>query len=222
MPIIYHCSNCKIRFKIGWYHFHHYNDGYGSGQFLICANCITNYHIEFALRHKYIKGDARDNYYCHVEYQAMGDNPMAVMKLIREITGLDLVSTKKLAYSAPTLLEKNLEYWEAVRLCDRLKEVGAQARVIVSDELRDEIVVPPKRSDRWFVCIDNFSEQWQWLPCAISGPLSGREEAFDLAEQQCTKCHTKGQFIIDEGHQFNQQCPNCKDNTLEIETAYVT
>jgi large subunit ribosomal protein L7/L12 len=64
-----------------------------------------------------------------VKLLAAGHNTLAVLKLVRELTGLDPASAKALVERAPTLLKEGAGIDEAVRAKVRLERAGATAEV---------------------------------------------------------------------------------------------
>ncbi len=49
MPSDYTCSNCRLAFTLGWYHYHNFSSGYGARTLLVCKGCGTMHAIELAL-----------------------------------------------------------------------------------------------------------------------------------------------------------------------------
>lgn len=61
----------------------------------------------------------------NVELKAAGDQKIAVIKAIREITGLGLKEAKDLVDAAPKIIKENVPREEAMKMQKTLGEVGA-------------------------------------------------------------------------------------------------
>lgn len=218
MPKIYFCSGCKFRFKVGSIHL--LSEGYAWQVYLICSQCGRNYYIRTAIKHNCLDENSENFYYCNLEYTNVGKTPILVMNLFRQLKQLTITEAKRLAYSTPVILEKNMFYSEAKELCNKLNAVGAEAKVIVTNK-RNDIIIQPKRQDEFYVLQDPFAENWEWLPCKITAECKGAEKEFDIAQQECIKCFSKGLFIMDEQYNFTN-CPCCRYNSLTLEFSYFT
>ena len=64
-----------------------------------------------------------------VELTEIGANKIAVIKVVREITGLGLGETKALVESAPKSVKKNVPADEAKEIEAKLKEAGATVKL---------------------------------------------------------------------------------------------
>lgn len=62
-----------------------------------------------------------------VELSAMGENKIAVIKVVREITGKGLGESKELVESAPQIVKAGAKKEEAEELKKKLEEAGATA-----------------------------------------------------------------------------------------------
>lgn len=60
---------------------------------------------------------------------AAGANKLAVIKLVREITGLGLKEAKDLVDGAPKAVKEKIDPDEAKAIADKLKEAGAEVEV---------------------------------------------------------------------------------------------
>lgn len=58
-----------------------------------------------------------------------GRNPIAVFRLIRELTGLGLAEAKRLAESAPCPVKGSLKLHQAREVRSRFEEIGARAEI---------------------------------------------------------------------------------------------
>ncbi len=65
----------------------------------------------------------------NVELKAAGANKIAVIKVVREITGLGLVDAKNLVDKAPSVLKENVAKEQADEFLAKLKEAGAEAEL---------------------------------------------------------------------------------------------
>ena len=63
-----------------------------------------------------------------VVLEGFGDNKIAVIKVVREATGLGLKEAKELVDSAPKALKENVSQEDADALIAKLKEAGATAK----------------------------------------------------------------------------------------------
>ena len=63
-----------------------------------------------------------------VVLEGFGDNKIAVIKVVREITSLGLKEAKELVDSAPKALKENVSQEDADALIAKLKEAGATAK----------------------------------------------------------------------------------------------
>ena len=64
-----------------------------------------------------------------VVMSSFGDSKVAVIKVVREITGLGLVDAKKLVDSAPSAIKENIDPEEAEDIKNKLVEAGATVEV---------------------------------------------------------------------------------------------
>jgi len=61
--------------------------------------------------------------------KAPGQSKVAVIKVVREITGLGLVEAKGLVDKAPTAIKEGIKPEEAAEIKDKLVEAGAEVEV---------------------------------------------------------------------------------------------
>ena len=64
-----------------------------------------------------------------VVLKAAGANKLAVIKLVREITGLGLKEAKDLVDNAPKAVKEKIDPEEAKAIADKLTEAGAEVEV---------------------------------------------------------------------------------------------
>jgi len=64
-----------------------------------------------------------------VELAEIGANKIAVIKVVREITGLGLGEAKALVESAPKAIKENVPAEEAKAIEEKLKEAGATVKL---------------------------------------------------------------------------------------------
>ena len=64
---------------------------------------------------------------CQVVLQVTGANPIQVIKVIRQATGLDLLSARDLARDAPVVGVSGISEASAERVVERLQKSGAKA-----------------------------------------------------------------------------------------------
>ena len=64
-----------------------------------------------------------------VSLEAAGDNKIAVIKVVREITGLGLVEAKGLVDGAPSVIKENVPTKDAQEMEAKLKEAGATVKL---------------------------------------------------------------------------------------------
>lgn len=64
-----------------------------------------------------------------VSLEAAGDNKIAVIKVVREITGLGLVEAKALVDGAPSVIKENVATKDAQEMEAKLKEAGATVKL---------------------------------------------------------------------------------------------
>jgi large subunit ribosomal protein L7/L12 len=65
----------------------------------------------------------------NVELAAAGDQKIAVIKVVREITGLGLKEAKDLVDGAPKVLKENVKKQEAEEMKQKLEAAGAKAEL---------------------------------------------------------------------------------------------
>jgi hypothetical protein len=46
MPSNFYCNACKLRFSVGWFHYHDSSDGYGAETLLVCSACGTMHTVQ--------------------------------------------------------------------------------------------------------------------------------------------------------------------------------
>jgi large subunit ribosomal protein L7/L12 len=68
---------------------------------------------------------------CQVVLQVTGPNPIQVVKVIRQATGLPILSARDLAQDAPVVVVSGISEASAERVVERLQNVGAKAVVNV-------------------------------------------------------------------------------------------
>ena len=64
-----------------------------------------------------------------VSLEEIGANKIAVIKVVREITGLGLSEAKALVESAPAAVKENVAKETAEEIANKLKEAGATAKL---------------------------------------------------------------------------------------------
>jgi ribosomal protein L7/L12 len=64
---------------------------------------------------------------CHVVLQLIGPRPIQVITIIRQATGLDLISASTLAKDAPVVVVSGISEASAERVVERLQKAGAKA-----------------------------------------------------------------------------------------------
>jgi len=64
---------------------------------------------------------------CQVVLQVTGANPVTVVTVITEATGLDFMSASKLAQEAPVVVVSGISEASAERVVERLQKAGAKA-----------------------------------------------------------------------------------------------
>jgi large subunit ribosomal protein L7/L12 len=62
-----------------------------------------------------------------VVLQVTGPTPVKVIKVIRQATGLDILSARDLAFDAPVVVVSGISDASAERVVERLQKVGAKA-----------------------------------------------------------------------------------------------
>jgi rubredoxin len=50
MPLDYQCSQCRLGFSVGTYHYHSHASGYFGRTLLLCSNCGTQHAIEIPIK----------------------------------------------------------------------------------------------------------------------------------------------------------------------------
>jgi len=71
-----------------------------------------------------------------VVLQVIGANPVTVITVITEATGLDFMSASKVAQDAPTVVVSGISEASAERVVERLEKAGAKA--VVGEKYRPE------------------------------------------------------------------------------------
>ena len=66
---------------------------------------------------------------CDVVLASAGANKLAVIKLVREITGLGLKEAKDLVDNAPKAVKEKIDPEEAKAIADKLTEAGSEVEV---------------------------------------------------------------------------------------------
>ena len=64
---------------------------------------------------------------CQVVLQVAGPNPIQVIKVIRQATGLGLLSARDVAQDAPAVVVSGISEASAERVVERLQKAGARA-----------------------------------------------------------------------------------------------
>jgi len=70
-------------------------------------------------------GEAEEKTAYNVELKSVGDQKIAVIKVVKEITGLGLKEAKDLVDAAPKMLKEGLKKEEAEEIKDKLEQAGA-------------------------------------------------------------------------------------------------
>ena len=52
MPSDFECQNCHLAFRVGWYHYHRLDSGYGARTLLVCSVCGIQHSIEHPIQKK--------------------------------------------------------------------------------------------------------------------------------------------------------------------------
>ncbi len=61
--------------------------------------------------------------------KSFGGNKVAVIKIVKEVTGLGLMESKKLVESAPAPIKEKIKPEEANEIGDKLKAAGAEVEI---------------------------------------------------------------------------------------------
>ncbi len=64
-----------------------------------------------------------------VELKGFGDSKIAVIKVVREVTGLGLKDAKELVDNAPNNVKEDVSKEEAEEVANKLKEAGAEVEI---------------------------------------------------------------------------------------------
>ncbi len=62
-----------------------------------------------------------------------GDNKVAVIKLVREITGTELAEAKQMVDGAPSTIKKSVLKNQAYEMANKLNEMGCDIYLIAKD-----------------------------------------------------------------------------------------
>ena len=74
-------------------------------------------------------GAAEEKTEFDVVLEGFGDNKIAVIKVVREITGLGLKEAKELVDNAPKAVKENVSNDEANEIAEKLKAAGAEVEI---------------------------------------------------------------------------------------------
>ena len=74
-------------------------------------------------------GAAEEQTEFNVTLKAAGGSKLAVVKLVKELTGLGLIEAKELVDGAPTAIKEGIQKDEAEALKSQLEEAGAEVEV---------------------------------------------------------------------------------------------
>jgi hypothetical protein len=199
MPTDFECSGCGLRFAVGWYHYHSFDDGYGASTLAVCTNCARQHRVEIAL-------DISSASFVDV---AVTEIPTAailtVARHLRRTRSLSPQQAIALVRSPPIHLEMSEP--EARALKFKYERLGA---TVVLNELRSE-VVPVSDQQRDRLLIGDGSGQdadLNWRPQDIRGSVTGVTGTFNLHEQACGQCAAAGTLVSDTT-QAPRSCPRC-------------
>ncbi len=223
MPVDYTCGSCRLRFSLGWFHYHDFSSGYGSATLCVCKKCGTRHCIEQALT-------SRGPEFL-ITYQAdltdFDDGQATVLKKeLRKGHEMSVADVMRLRELLPLKLGSELPPHQAEETRDRYAPFGGVV------ELREDGREPspnfgPIQQDQ-LQCVagpsfdrDEFPTFDRTLP--IQGEREGETGHFDLSLQACGHCGEVGSLRcapFDEGPL--PPCPNCGKKMLTESGGWVT
>jgi uncharacterized protein (TIGR02996 family) len=136
----------------------------------------------------------------------VGPRKIAVIKLVREATGLGLKDSKELVESAPRLLQGGVEVEHAQQLCSRLEAAGARAELVLVGERRVCLQPDhPERGDQPVVRLMRAgSAVWQQVsPLGRQGPAEKQDLGDDDAavaelERRLEERRRSGWLVVED------------------------
>jgi hypothetical protein len=206
------CTHCKVKFSVGWFHYHNFDSGYGSESLLVCESCGAQHAIEIAL-----SGDDEEfNHVCEVDvvdYDKKGKQYLLIE--VRKRFNLSLGETLKYVNATPFKMYDEMTEKGAQKAANRLHNRGIRAEVKVYDKRKNPFFGLNKR-DR--LLIKNNEDQWVEIKLANDQIDNQR---LIVERLRCANCGAIGSLKAKWDEQ-NTVCPSCKNNSLLNEGSWLT
>jgi large subunit ribosomal protein L7/L12 len=117
-----------------------------------------------------------------VELKAMGPKKIAVIKVVKETTGLGLKESKELVEAAPKTVKTGLEEEAAKAIVARLVEAGATA-IVVAAEAKEAAPAPPPGALSTVTLTQCGDRKIEIIKIVRTATGLGLKEAKDLVEK---------------------------------------
>lgn len=217
MPLCFECSECKLKFDVGWYHYHDFSSGYGSCTLLSCTACGTQHGIKYALKDR---GNAFIPI-CNVQVTGVSDpNRLKLASwLYRRRKASSLKQALDLTRSLPTLIAQQIETFEIAELSKELMKIPATFEVIEVSK-RPNPVYGPILNDCLFHVngprhtTDAQPDEHGEVVCNLT-LIEPSTEALD-----CQYCFEEKTLKCD--YHDGDQCAHCKNPTLREISGWIT
>lgn len=212
MRTVYSCSSCKYKVSLGWYHYQDFASGYGSSQNLSCKVCGTPHTIHIALPDSIQEEMHKAT---NVMVDDIGTKPNEVRRILRETTGCNRPQANAILESLPGIFVSGLSHSDAQKVIEKLIRVDATGHLVITQEIqyqKDELLALFSRDDN------------TWQPCTIIGNRDNKTGRFELEEQICAFCRTKGTLVTKLADSDDDICicPSCKNATLTVMGKWMT
>jgi len=130
MPSDFRCDGCALRFSIGWYHHHSFDDGYGASTLAVCILCAREHRIEHALDLSPFSASFFEAVLTSLPTSARA----AVASQFRKLRGLSPQQAIAIVRSPPIKLATDVTKREARALKSQYERLGAV--VLLSETAR--------------------------------------------------------------------------------------
>ena len=210
----YECTACGIRFSVGTFHYHIFEDGYAGKCLMVCKSCGGPHSIEIALSSS---GEEYNNV-CEVVVNDYTDRGRKFLLVeLRKHNKRSISEALSLVNDTPFTLYREMTEKGANQSVNRLHNSGVFAEARVYEQRKNPFYSLDKR-DRYLCKESVASDHWVEIQVRDSSYVGQRLIVETLV---CSKCESLGQ-LTSNWDETDDNCPSCKMPKLILTGNWLT
>lgn len=217
MPQDFRCTNCELRFSVGWFHYHCFSSGYGAQTLLVCTCCGLQHALEIATH------DRGPEFYEKFDVELTSTSKsdrFEALRLIRRHLQCTNLEAGKLVDNLPLPLAVDLWSHECDVIRKSVGSTGISLTFTVAERIPND-GFGPLMQDRMLAAAQTqrTDERRPMEEISVTAPLL-EDGAIDLEKQACSGCSQVGTLA----HRFELPavCPSCRLATIEDTGFWIT